>query len=61
VDGPQFAIYVCECGNYVAEPTVELAAREVAHNVRLGGAVYCAAPTHGVHQPEMRRTVVVTA
>lgn len=53
-----FVIYQCSCGNYVAEPTIERAVLEVAPHVRLGGVVYCSAPTHGVHIPEMRRTIV---
>lgn len=56
-----WVIYQCSCGNYVAEPTVERAACEVARHVRLGGAVYCSSPRHGAEHPEMRRTIVVPA
>lgn len=57
----EYVIYQCSCGNFVAEPTVEAARARLDPNVELRGAVICTAPKHGVHQPEMRRTVVVEA
>lgn len=60
-DHPAYVIFQCSCGNYVAEPTVEAARVQLAPNVELRGAVMCTAPTHGIHHPEMRRTLVVPA
>lgn len=60
-DGPQYVIYACACGNYVAERTVEAARAQLPGNIELHGAVYCTAATHGAYQPEMRRTLVTAA
>lgn len=57
-----WVIYTCECGNYVAEPTVQSAEpRRVAHNVELAGVVVCTAPNHGSFPPAMDRCEVVAA
>lgn len=58
---PEYVIFQCSCGNYVAETTVDAARVQLAPNVELRGAVICTAPKHGTDQPEMRRTLVVPA
>lgn len=60
-DGPHYVIYVCSCGNYVAERTIESARSRLPGNIELAGAVYCTAATHGAAAPEMRRTPVTVA
>lgn len=53
-----FVIYTCACGNYVAEPTLDVARAQMPGHVELAGTVYCGRPAHGLDKPEMRRVEV---